>query len=107
MTTAATAPEEKEYFIGVDIDPPKEMPQAGSCESCYDSGYNGRTGIFEIIEVDRKIEELISTGAIHSRIQETAVESGTELMFKQALKKVIQQTTTLEEVLRVVPYAKL
>ena len=105
VSTAETAPEEKEYFIGADLEPPTEVPQVGSCESCNDSGYNGRTGIFEIIEVDRKIEELISTGAIHSKIQETAVESGTELMFKQALKKVIQQTTTLEEVLRVVPYA--
>ena len=105
MIKESIAIEEKEHFIEHDLDPPAEVPRVSGCESCDDSGYNGRTGIFEIIEVSRDIEELISTSAIHSKIQEAAVESGTDLMFKQALKKVIQQTTSLEEVLRVVPYA--
>ncbi|MFZ0613658.1 MAG: GspE/PulE family protein, partial [Desulfobacterales bacterium] len=69
------------------------------------NGYNGRIGIFEVLEVDRAMEELISAGAIHSRIQEIAVKAGTSLMFKQALKKVAGQVTSIEEIQRVVANA--
>ena len=51
------------------------------------------------------MEELISAGAIHSKIQEIAVQAGTSLMFKQALKKVAHQITSVAEIQRVVAYA--
>jgi type II secretory ATPase GspE/PulE/Tfp pilus assembly ATPase PilB-like protein len=52
--------------------------------------------------VDRGIEELISSGAPLRAIEERAMKAGTVLMFKQALTKVANHGTTLEEVLRVV-----
>ena len=75
------------------------------CDNCYHTGYRGRTGIYEVITVTREIEELIFTGALQSIIEDVAVKAGTSLMFKQALKKAINQITSLEEVYRVVAYA--
>jgi type IV pilus assembly protein PilB len=106
-TMQTAVPEEKALFRHHDLEPPTEVPRAVGCPSCDQTGYNGRTGIFEVLEVDRAMEELISAGAIHSKIQEIAVQAGTSLMFKQALKKVAHQITSVEEIQRVVAYAKV
>jgi type IV pilus assembly protein PilB len=55
-----------------------------------------------VIRVDRAIAGLIFSGALHEDIKDAAVRAGTHLMFKQALKKVAQQATSLEEVSRVI-----
>jgi type IV pilus assembly protein PilB len=104
-TMKTAAPKEKDLFRRHDLEPPGEIPHAVGCPSCDQTGFNGRTGIFEVLEVDRAMEELISAGALHSKIQEIAVQAGTSLMFKQALKKVAQQITSVEEIQRVVAYA--
>jgi type IV pilus assembly protein PilB len=51
------------------------------------------------------MEELICSGASHSKIEDVAVRAGTSLMIRQALKHVASQTTSIEEVFRVVAYA--
>ena len=104
-TSEPIGPEETELFIRNDLEPPADIPKAVGCESCDNTGYNGRSGIIEVLEVDRAMEELISAGAIHSKIEETASKSGTCLMFKQALKKVARKDTSIEEVQRVIAYA--
>jgi type IV pilus assembly protein PilB len=97
--------EETAFFFRHALEVPAEIPKAVGCPSCDHTGYNGRTGVFEVLEVDRAMEELISEGATHSRIQEIAAQSGTCIMFKQALKKVGRQITSLEEIQRVIAYA--
>ena len=104
-TRTAPAPEERDIFVRNGLEAPVEISKAVGCESCYHSGYKGRTGIYEVIQVDREIQELIFTGSIQNRIEDAAVEAGTSLMLKQALKKVVAQVTTLEEVFRVVANA--
>lgn len=104
-TMVPAGPEEKEAFVRNGLEPPAELPKANGCDSCYHSGYRGRTGIFEVLEVDRAMEGLIFSGALHSTIEEAAVRSGTSLLLTQALKKVLNGTTSLEEVFRVAAYA--
>ncbi len=104
-TQKAPTKEEKDIFINNGFDPPDLLPKAVGCESCLNSGYCGRAGIYEVIQVDRKIQELIFEGALNSRIEDAAAASGTTLMLKQGLKKVLARVTSLEEVLRVVDYA--
>jgi type IV pilus assembly protein PilB len=79
-----------------------ELLRPAGCETCHNSGYKGRTGIYEILEVDRTIEDLIFKGAFRSAIEEAAVTAGTTLLLKQALKKAAHQVTSMEEVFRVV-----
>jgi len=95
-------PDEADVFIRNGLEAPSELARPNGCNSCKNSGYTGRTGIYEVIQIDRAMEELIFSGALHSIIEETAVKSGTSLLLKQALKKVQCQETSLEEVLRVV-----
>jgi type IV pilus assembly protein PilB len=100
-----TRPEDKKAFVRNGLEPPAELPKANGCDNCHQSGYRGRTGIYEVLEVDREMEELIFNGALHSTIEDAAIKSGTNLLLKQALKKVINGETSLEEVFRVAAYA--
>ncbi|HJX35161.1 MAG TPA: GspE/PulE family protein [Desulfatiglandales bacterium] len=93
---------EAEIFLKHDMEPPQQLARHTGCESCHNTGYTGRIGIFETLSVDRGIEELISSGAPLRAIEEKAINSGTTLMLKQALSKVSNHITTLEEVLRVI-----
>lgn len=100
-----TRPEDKKAFVHNGLEPPVELPKANGCDNCRQSGYRGRTGIYEVLEVDRAIEELIFNGALHSTIEDAAIKSGTSLLLKQALKKAVNGETSLEEVFRVAAYA--
>jgi len=98
-------PKEAELFTRNGLEAPAEIPKPVGCQSCDNTGYSGRSGVIEVLEVDRAMEELISAGAIHSKIEETASKSGTCLMLKQALKKVARKRTSIEELQRVIAYA--
>ena len=95
-------PEIEGPFRDNDLDPPEKVIQAVGCESCYNSGYSGRTGIYEVIQINKAIEQLIFSGALKSTIEAEAIKAGTSLMFKQALRKVANHTTAMDEVYRVV-----
>jgi type IV pilus assembly protein PilB len=94
--------DDKEIFIQYDLEPPKEIPKPVGCETCYHTGYSGRTAIYEIFSVDRNMKALIYAEALYSSIEDQAVRHGTSLFPKQALKKVINRITTLEEVQRII-----
>jgi len=104
-TKSAPTPEEKETFIKNGLKPPLELLKHKGCDSCYQSGYSGRVGIYEVIQIDREMQELIFTGSPQTAIEDAALKSGTSPLLKQALKKVHYKLTSLEEVLRVVAYA--
>jgi type IV pilus assembly protein PilB len=97
-----TSEAEIEIFRQNGLAPPDEIAKAKGCDQCFQSGYRGRVGVYEVIRVDRAIERLIFSGALHREIEDAAIEAGTTLMFKQALKKVAQHQTSLEEVQRVI-----
>jgi len=98
---AAPTAEEAALFARQGLTAPPLLARAVGCGSCYQSGYRGRTGIYEVLRVDRAIGELIFGGALHSTIEDAAVKAGTSLMYRQALKKAVRGVTTLEEVFRV------
>jgi type II secretory ATPase GspE/PulE/Tfp pilus assembly ATPase PilB-like protein len=76
------------------------------CPSCHNTGYQGRTGIFEILEVNDVIRALVNQGAPDSAIRHGATESGMKSIGEDGLKKVMEGRTTLEEVTRVVYLAE-
>ncbi|RPI80094.1 MAG: type II/IV secretion system protein [Desulfobacteraceae bacterium] len=103
--TKVPEPEEKEIFIKNGLEPPLETLKAGGCELCNRVGYVGRSAVYEIIQVNREIRELIFSSASQSAIEDAAVKAGTDLLLKQALKKVLKKVTSLEEMSRVIAYA--
>ncbi|MFH1490870.1 MAG: type II secretion system ATPase GspE [Pseudomonadota bacterium] len=74
---------------------------AEGCEQCLHSGYRGRTGIFEILQMDNDIRHLVTSGADAVTIKESAVRNGMNTLFEDGLMKVREGITTLDEVMRV------
>ena len=70
------------------------------CEQCTD-GYKGRTGIYEVFEMNQAIEKLLLTQATTSAIQAQAQADGMLTMQQDGILKVLNGVTTLEEVARV------
>ncbi len=71
------------------------------CEQCGDSGYEGRVGIYEVLQVSEKIGRLILERASASDIEKAAIEGGMVTMVQDGFLKSIEGITTIEEVLRV------
>jgi general secretion pathway protein E len=70
------------------------------CEACSYTGYLGRTGIFEIMQVTDNIRKLIVTGANSSEIRKQAFEDGMVSLMKDGMLKVQAGITSPAEVLR-------
>ena len=71
------------------------------CPTCMDSGYKGRTGIFELLTMDNEIRQLLTSGSDAVTIRDAAVKAGMTTLFEDGLEKVKAGITTLDEVMRV------
>jgi type IV pilus assembly protein PilB len=72
------------------------------CEDCNKSGYAGRIGIREVLEVNSEIKKLVMSRADAGEIKEAAVRAGMVTMLEDGFSKAKQGLTTLEEVLRII-----
>lgn len=80
----------------------KHFFTAPGCVKCNESGYQGRMGIREVLEVNEEIRQLIMTRANASQIKEAAIKGGMKTMIQDGLDKASQGLTTIEEVLRII-----
>ena len=71
------------------------------CESCHDTGYLGREGIYEVMLISDEIRDAIVKRLDASKIQAIAITGGMKTMLENGIEKVKQGITTAEEVLRV------
>jgi type II secretion system protein E len=71
------------------------------CETCRFTGYQGRTGIFEMLVINDDIRELILKKVPSHQIKQKAVSQGMKVLRDSGWDKIIQGITTIEEVLRV------
>ncbi|HDZ54815.1 hypothetical protein LCGC14_0214850 [marine sediment metagenome] len=72
------------------------------CSLCQNTGYLGRTGIYEVLEMKEPIKKLIIERATADQLRAKAQKLGMQTMIENGLKKVEDGTTTLEEVLRTI-----
>ncbi len=77
----------------------KKLYRGMGCDYCYHTGYKGRTGIFEILEITPKIRSMIADGATP---EEIAKEANLKTMADHCREKIKSGITTPEEFLRVV-----
>ena len=75
------------------------MRSAG-CERCNGTGYRGRVGLFEVMEVTEDLREMILVGASAIDLRRKAIENGMITLRQSGLRKVKDGTTSLEEVVR-------
>ncbi|HYD35662.1 MAG TPA: GspE/PulE family protein [Vitreimonas sp.] len=71
------------------------------CEVCHHTGYVGRIGIFEVLEITEEIRQAITDRQDAGNIQTLAMKQGMTTMFEDGLEKMKQGQTTLAEILRV------
>jgi type II secretory ATPase GspE/PulE/Tfp pilus assembly ATPase PilB-like protein len=84
------------YFEGV-----KTLYGCKGCESCGNTGYKGRTAIFEFIQVTQAMQDLISKKPSSQDIWRQARNDGSQSLFEDGVLKVKNGITTLDELLRV------
>jgi type IV pilus assembly protein PilB len=77
-----------------------EIYQPQGCHECNDTGYHGRTGLYEVLTLTPKIQEQILAGSSELVLRKTAVEEGMITMRKSGLMKMARGITSLHEVLR-------
>jgi type IV pilus assembly protein PilB len=77
------------------------VPRRGKgCDKCNKTGYKGRLGLYEVMEVTEQIRELILIGASSMELRRKAIEEGMITLRGSGLRKVKDGVTTLEEVVR-------
>jgi type IV pilus assembly protein PilB len=79
----------------------KVVPQKGSgCERCNNTGYKGRVGLYEVMEITDELRELILVGASALELRRKAIDEGMITLRRSGLLKVMDGVTTIEEVAR-------
>jgi type IV pilus assembly protein PilB len=77
------------------------VPNRGrGCEKCNKTGYKGRLGLYEVMEVTEELRELILVGASALELRRKAVEEGMITLRQSGLRKVKDGVTTIDEVVR-------
>ncbi|MCD6407739.1 Flp pilus assembly complex ATPase component TadA [bacterium] len=79
----------------------KKIYKGRGCSECEYTGYFGRTAIYEVLEVNRKIREMIIERKSEDEIKDAAKENGMKTLREAALKKVFDGITTVKEALGV------
>ncbi len=92
---------EKVGFAWEDMEE-KKLYRAKGCAACNNTGFKGRIGVYEVLEVSENIEKLVSRNAPHVEIAEMARSEGMTTLRQEGFAKVRQGVTSLEEVLRVI-----
>ena len=70
------------------------------CGTCNSTGYKARVGLYEVMEVNDELRELILVGASSLELRKKSLEQGMITLRRSGLLKVAAGQTTLEEVLR-------
>jgi general secretion pathway protein E len=87
-------------MLGVDPAQPPVIHDAHGCPACNGSGYRGRTGIYELIEIDDALRQMIHEGAGERALTEH-VRGITPGIRSDGVRRVLDGTTSVEEVVRV------
>ena len=86
---ADSAQESGKFFVGA------------GCDRCFQTGYRGRTGVYELMLVNAEIQELIYKRETAGKIKKVALEAGMQTLRMDGARKVLAGITTIAEVLRV------
>lgn len=84
--------------------PPKSnatLYRGAGCQACSQTGYRGRTGIFELMVLDDEIRRLIGSKADATAIKQASIAKGMTTLKQDGVERVLQGQTSLEEVMRI------
>lgn len=95
------------YILKIDYEKVKNyrVSLGRGCEECRGTGYLGRTGIFEVMEMTDKTREEVHEKTVPLNIKKIAQGQGMNTLKENAIKKLLQGITTVDEVLRVTGFS--
>jgi general secretion pathway protein E len=99
LTAADHAADPRYTMLGLQLDEPVHEPRG--CERCSNTGYRGRTGVFEILQTTDDVRALIGSRTDSGAINRSAIRAGMTTMFDDAVAKCRAGLTSAAEVLRV------
>jgi len=77
-----------------------QVYEPNGCEKCSNTGYKGRVGLFEVMEIDEEIKEQIMIGASTSELRQKAKEKGMFTLRMSGIEKIKAGLTSIDEVLK-------
>ena len=95
------AGEREKLILRYPLEQPLTLTRGTGCDYCHKTGYKGRIGVFEIMEVGKELRLLIDKRCPTDDLRDTAINQGMIPLWQDARQKVLQGITTLEEMLRV------
>jgi len=96
LLAARIPPERLNEFRGTDLR--RKM----GCTRCSGTGFKGRIGVFQLLQVSESVSSLAARGANKDEIERVAVSEGMQTLWDDGLEKVMAGVTTVEELARVV-----
>ena len=103
----AEIPKEELDKYGLDLSEAMDLYEGKGCEECANTGYKGRIAIFEALEIDRQIKEIITgSGGNEMEISEHAKKQGMISMKQDGYIKALLGLTSLSEIERVTEGSK-
>ncbi len=73
--------------------------RGAGCSVCHKSGYKGRVGLFEVLEITNDLKQMIATGKTATEIKSRAIQNGMITLRRSGLNKIKHGITTIDEVL--------
>jgi type IV pilus assembly protein PilB len=92
--------DEREELIGLAEGLPASLKKGRGCRLCSNTGYKGRSAVFEVLSVNNGLADLIAHNALLSEIRSKAKAGGMRTLREAALAKALAGETSIEEVLR-------
>ena len=82
----------------------RKLPKGLGCAACQGTGYQGRTGVFEVLEITPELRELILARSGEAALTEAALATGMTTLKLGGVQKVQDGITTIAEVNRVLDF---
>jgi type IV pilus assembly protein PilB len=99
-TTYKPSDEEIEFYLRLGGTPKEEFLRGEGCNFCFQTGFEDRIGVYELLVVSEPMRQLIARKARHDEIQELAVAEGMRSLRDAGIQLVANDVTTISEVLR-------
>ncbi len=99
VETRPLSEQEQDMFTAAGMEVPAHVPAVHGCEQCHNFGYNRRTGVFQVTEIDREMAAAITKTESAAALRQKFATRKLPSLRQDALAKVAAGITTIEEVL--------
>lgn len=94
-------------LLGLESGHTHPLYEAGGCEECEQQGYLGRIALMEVVRFDADLDELVARRGTLREMRNLAVQKGARSLAQDAVRRVIDGTTTLNEIARSIDLTSL